>query len=168
MALYKTIEKPNIRRFILKAKHYTRIKHAELRANTMWESWKWDNEYGQETSNESVCALIFRGDKIIGVSRKDNHNDFGLIGGKVEPGESVIEALYRETKEETGLTITNHKLVFRRFDNGYFGNTFLCEAEGDIVTSETGRVKEVTWEELFNGSFGDYNRRLHKKIYGHG
>lgn len=114
---------------------------------------------------EAVCALIFRGDKIIGVSRKDNPNDFGLIGGKVEVGETKARALQREIMEECGLTIIQGKLIFTRFDNDVMSYTYLCEVEGEIKTNEMGVVKEVTWEELFNGSFGDYNRRLYKKLY---
>ena len=57
----------------------------------------------------AVCALIFRGDKILSVSRKNDHKIFGLIGGKVDYGETLIEALFRETKEETGLDIFSLK-----------------------------------------------------------
>lgn len=71
---------------------------------------------------DSVCALIYRGGGIVGVSRKNDENDFGLPGGKIELGESVIAALYRETEEETGLNITSHRLVFIRVEpNGKKG-----------------------------------------------
>lgn len=114
---------------------------------------------------EAVCALIFRGDKILGVSRKDNPNDFGLIGGKVEEGESRSHALQREIEEECGLNIIHGKLVFTRIDNNMMCYTYLCEVEGEIKTNEKGVVKEVTWDELFAGTFGEYNRRLYKTLY---
>lgn len=114
---------------------------------------------------QAVCALIFRGDKILGVSRKDNPNDFGLIGGKVENGETLAQALKREIEEECGLTIISGKLIFTRFDNNMMCYTYLCNVEGEIKTNEKGVVKEVTWEELFNGSFGEYNRKLYKSLY---
>lgn len=113
---------------------------------------------------EAVVALIYRGNKILGVSRKNNPKDFGLIGGKVDEGETREEALLREVKEETGLTVTKYECVFEREDNGFRSHTYLCEVEGEIVTGETGVVKEITWQDLFNGSFGKYNRQLYNKI----
>ena len=114
---------------------------------------------------QAVCALIFRGDKILAVSRKDNPNDFGLIGGKVEEGETLPHALQREIYEETGLDIIKGKLVFSRFDDGFTCYTYLCDVEGNVKTSEAGVVKEVTWDDLFNGSFGEYNRKLYNTLY---
>jgi 8-oxo-dGTP pyrophosphatase MutT (NUDIX family) len=113
---------------------------------------------------KAVVALIYKGDKILGVSRKDNPNDFGLVGGKCEDGEELIDALQREVLEETGLTITKHKCVFQRQDHGFESYTFLCEVEGEIKTTETGIVKEITWDDLFNGSFGNYNRQLYNQL----
>ena len=116
----------------------------------------------------AVCALIFRGDKILSVSRKNDHKIFGLIGGKVDYGETLIEALFRETKEETGLDIISYKEVYTRIDDIYHCTTFLCETSGEInITDEkeTGIIKELTWEELFEGPFGDYNRGLYNHLY---
>lgn len=115
-------------------------------------------------TNIAVVALIYCGDKILGVSRKDNPKDFGLIGGKIEEGEDRMEALHREIMEETGLRIVKCEYIFHREDNGYESYTYLCEVEGEIKTTETGIVKEVTWEDLFNGSFGKYNRQLYNHL----
>lgn len=49
----------------------------------------------------SVAALLFRGKQILAVSRKTNHEDFGLPGGKIDFGESPVEALVRELRELT-------------------------------------------------------------------
>jgi len=116
----------------------------------------------------SVCALIFRGDKILSVSRKNDPTKFGLVGGKVDEGETLIEALFRETKEETGLEIVSYKEVYTRIDDIYECTTFLCETSGDINVideKETGVIKELTWEELFKGPFGEYNKGLFNHLY---
>ncbi len=117
-----------------------------------------------KTMLEAVTALIYRGDKILAVSRKDNPDDFGLIGGKVDPGETRASALRREIEEETGLHVIHGKLIFQLVDHGYQCYTYLCEVEGDVSTNEKGVVKEVTWDVLFNGTFGEYNRQLYKAI----
>lgn len=114
---------------------------------------------------EAVIALIFRGNKIIGVSRKDNLNAFGLIGGKVEEGEEKAHALYREVEEETGLKLIHGKKIFSGFDGNMITTTYLCEAEGQIKTNEKGVVKEITWDELFAGPFGEYNRKVYNALY---
>jgi 8-oxo-dGTP pyrophosphatase MutT (NUDIX family) len=110
---------------------------------------------------QAVCALIFREEyKILAVSRKDDPTQFGLIGGKVDEGETPEEALIRETKEETGLDITKYEKIFERTDGDFKCTTYLCEVDGEIQTTEKGVVKEVGWTELLSGPFGVYNRQL--------
>lgn len=118
----------------------------------------------------AVCALIFtNSNKILAVSRKYDPTDFGLVGGKVDPGETPEEALVRETKEETGLDLTEYKQVFEIEDSGFICTTYLCKASGQVSSSEKGIVKEVDWMELLNGTFGSYNSQLFnhlcKKIF---
>lgn len=126
--------------------------------------------FHQELKKEAVCALIYGPNGgIIAVSRKDNHESMGLIGGKVDKGETPEEALLRETFEETGLKITSFKKIFERIDGDFICYTYLCVADGEITTDNEiseakGIVKEVTWDDLFAGSFGIYNRELFKFI----
>jgi len=58
---------------------------------------------------EVVAALIFQGDRFM-ICQRPAHKARGLlwefVGGKVEPGETKQQALIREIKEETGLTVT--------------------------------------------------------------
>jgi len=53
----------------------------------------------------AACLLIrFTNGDILGISRRENPNTFGMVGGKVEPDESVTDAALRECFEETGLS----------------------------------------------------------------
>ena len=64
---------------------------------------------------EVVAALIWRGDKFMACQRPA-HKARGLlwefVGGKVESGESMEDALVRECKEELGVTVSVGRLFF--------------------------------------------------------
>lgn len=56
----------------------------------------------------AVIVLIHRGDDVLLVHAKNFKSDFfGLVAGFVETGETLEEAVHREVREETGLTIRN-------------------------------------------------------------
>lgn len=117
--------------------------------------------------NIAVCVYIREGEKVLGVSRKDDPTDFGLPGGKVEENETLKEAAIREALEETGLMVSNLQLVFAQKDDGqgFSTFTFSCDYDGEIDSDEDGVVAWVTPERLFEGSFGDYNLALHEHLY---
>ena len=99
---------------------------------------------------------------ILGVSRKDDHNDFGLIGGKMDPQDNndPIMTAIRETREETGLEISNLRLVFAIHKEGFMGYTYLADYSGEINHNEPHVVKWVPMELLVLGSFGKYNQMV--------
>jgi ADP-ribose pyrophosphatase YjhB (NUDIX family) len=103
---------------------------------------------------------------ILGVSRKDDHNDFGLIGGKMDlqdNNDPILTAI-RETREETGLEIGDLRLIFAIHKEGFMGYTYLADYSGEINHNEPHVVKWVAMERLVLGSFGKYNKMVSESL----
>ena len=69
---------------------------------------------GHRTENAelTVVCLIQDENKILLQNRvKEDWKGYTFPGGHVEAGESFVDAVIREMKEETGLTVNNPKLV---------------------------------------------------------
>lgn len=119
------------------------------------------------TPVDCALVLIIRNNKILGVSRKNDHTDIGLPGGKCELGETFRDCAVRETAEETDFTI---KLLdnkpFDGIDMGLSCRTYLAEITGKVSQardpSETGLVGFFDKQELLDGSFGEYNKHMFK------
>ena len=127
---------------------------------------------------KAVCVIL-KNDTglILAVSRKDNHQLFGLVGGKVDETDlSLDDAIIRECKEETNLDIFNLKLIDTRVysispETLYEQNCYIADWSGELLSQEelnakgeTGIVKWVPKEVLENGFFGEYNKIILGKI----
>ena len=58
-----------------------------------------------------VSAVIVDADGRVLLQQRTDNGRWGLPGGAVEFGESVVDALHREVAEETGLTIEVGRLI---------------------------------------------------------
>ena len=112
-----------------------------------------------------VGALLVRADgRVLAASRKNNHLDLGLPGGKVEPGETEIQALRRELQEETSLVAKKfHRLFAAPDPGGFWFVTFLVyEWSGEPRYCEGAVVRWVEPMRLIQAScsFRGYNGDL--------
>lgn len=102
----------------------------------------------------NVC-LIYKGDEYLLQKRtKKDWLGYALPGGHVEKGESFIDSVIREMKEETGLDIKNPKLCgIKQFPpedaERYVVILYKTdEFEGEISSSDEGKVEWVKKEDL--------------------
>ena len=107
---------------------------------------------------------------VLCVSRKDDHNNFGLPGGKMDPedeNDPTITAI-RECKEETGLDASDLDLVFAIHKYGNMSYTYIANYTGEINHSEPHLVKWGTFKDLIEGSFGEYNNLVYSSLLDKG
>ena len=120
---------------------------------------------------DAACVLIQRGDKFLAISRRDNSSLWGLPGGKVDPGETAVQAAIRELQEETGLVRETRSLLavisaVCPGEVGYFVTTFrlLGDIEDRELQAEAGmtlgwKTKEELCDETIS-PFASYNRQI--------
>lgn len=127
---------------------------------------------------KAACVLLIRPDgKFLGASRRHDPDDFNLVGGKVDPGETVKQAAIREFEEETGLILSSVSLVevFTRpcyGETDYETTTFMGFVPQDAYSEEIESpeegicIKWISWDQLLSdkSSFKDYNRLLYENI----
>jgi predicted TIM-barrel enzyme/8-oxo-dGTP pyrophosphatase MutT (NUDIX family) len=106
-------------------------------------------------------AIVLINDKgeILAVSRKDDHSNFGLVGGKVDDDDNddTEAAAIRETKEETGLDIKNLRLILVCPEGTRMAYTYLADWEGEIHTDEPHVVKWTAFQTIMEGRYAKYN-----------
>lgn len=115
----------------------------------------------------TVLCLVHNGENYLLQDRvKENWKGYTLPGGHIESGESVVDAVIREMKEETGLTVLNPRLCgVKQFpiEGGRY-LVFLFRAdefEGELASSEEGMMHWVRKEELYSVNLvEDFNELL--------
>lgn len=130
------------------------------------------DEHGIARDRRAVAILAFDDEgSVLGVTRRDNHEDWGKPGGSVEPeDENDWQAAARELLEECGCVVESRDLdvVYAGWDDAgnwtttFYAGTFTGtptrpESDGG---KPAGLVGYVPRERLTSGSFGTYNQRV--------
>jgi 8-oxo-dGTP diphosphatase len=96
----------------------------------------------------SAGAIVIRGDEILLVRTKNSDGSNFLVGpgGGVESNEGINQAVVREVREETGLEVRPHKILFIEdlvWQNKRVVKTwFLCNVVGGELARTQGAIEE--------------------------
>lgn len=127
--------------------------------------------------NKAVCLVLIADDSLVCVTRKNDASKIGLPGGKVNEGETTVDAMIREAKEELGISIEPELLkeLFTDVCPGeveFETTTFLYNKANnwsftDFIAEENSQIVASTVDKLTNTAtspFAEYNELLFKHL----
>ena len=118
-----------------------------------------------------VAAVIRKGEKIFATQRGygDLKGGWEFPGGKIEPGETAVEALHREIREELDTEIE----IYDRIDTVEYDypdfhlsmECFVCEIlSGNLELKEAQEARWLTREDLYDVAWLPADISLIQKI----
>ena len=97
-------------------------------------------------------------------NRSKYSGTWGLPGGKIEEGESIVDGLYREIDEEMGSVPTFHKTIpIETFtsDDYYFNyHTFLVTVSDEFIPQLNEEHRGYAWVDI-----ADHPKPLHPGVW---
>ena len=120
------------------------------------------------TVKSSCGALIFcsRTNRYLFLLRSNGKfsNTWGIVGGKIEIGETVLQGLQREIREELGGEIAGAKFIpidqYTSEQGNFVYHTFLIKVEEEFVPELNPEHKGYCWVKL-----ADHPKPLHPGVW---
>lgn len=127
----------------------------------------------EQPTKKAAGALILNEDsEVLAISRKDDTENFGIIGGKADRGETPLQAMLRELEEEAAviaLEYDEEPIYVEVDEQGYEMHTFLVHRFKGEPREREHRGAVLAWlppTRLLtpNCSFRNYNRHLFERV----
>lgn len=110
---------------------------------------------------ETVLCYIFKDDEVLMLKKNEVKGDMNSskwlgVGGHIEDGEHPDDAILRETKEETGLTLTSYDLLgtIKFYMNGKYSEKIYVyvgyEVKGEMISCDEGLLQFFKKDEILN------------------
>ncbi|CDR30294.1 8-oxo-dGTP diphosphatase [Acholeplasma oculi] len=122
---------------------------------------------------ETVLVYIIKSDQVLLIhkTKKDmNEGKYLGIGGKIKIGESIEDALIRETKEETNLDLLNYQHVgnvyFKNID--YEEKIYLFKSDaykGNLKASNEGTLHWVDIKDIYKLPMWEGDKYFLSKLF---
>lgn len=95
----------------------------------------------------AAAAILDGAGRILLICENYDRRRYGFPGGAVEPGETALDAVVREVREETGVEVEiEHVVGAYRSAGGVCVTVFRCSiAAGTPAVPATGEIAEVGW-----------------------
>ena len=121
-----------------------------------------------DTPTEGVGALIYAKSTnryLFLLRNKSKHaGSWGIVGGKIEAGETVIHGLVREIQEEIGVNYTNKKFIpietFTADNRKFVYYTFIVGVDHEFIPTLNDEHRGYCWVNL-----DDHPRPLHPGLW---
>lgn len=116
---------------------------------------------------EKVCTLLFlkRGDEILLAMKKRGFGSgrYNGVGGKIEPNETIEQALLRECQEEIGVTpmnywqVAEHDFIQKESDEPWrmYVHAYICDEwqgephETEEMAPEWFKVEDIPYDRMW-------------------
>ncbi len=96
---------------------------------------------------QAVRAIVIKDDALLVMHRnKFGHEYYTLVGGGVELGEDLEQALFRELQEETGVLVENPRLVYVEEADDMYGTQYVyaCDySAGEVALSADSEESRI-------------------------
>ena len=132
----------------------------------MGEAERMNTDRTERIELTALC-MVCRGEELLLQNRvKKDWQGYTFPGGHVEPGESIVDSVIREMKEETGLTVRDLRLCgvkhFPIPDGRYLVFLYKTDSfEGELCSSDEGEMKWISRKDLPNSkTVGDFMELL--------
>lgn len=124
--------------------------------------------------DETVLCYIKKDDQYLLLYRNKEKNDFNKgkylgVGGHLEKGETKEQALIREVKEETGLTLLNYhyhaKLLFINDDYQEIMHLYSADQfTGELIDCDEGQLVWINKEDVLKVPHWEGDQYFLKKM----